>query len=446
MFEKRVVRGNTYSQYMVATSEVEEAPMQVSRLDRTRGNRMENRSFGDEREKFKDDLKMTELVVSPPPGCKFKQAFTCENVETETDLPPCHDAMTQTEWIIEKKIPDLSMPVYTGVEKETQIYPSDNLFDFDYESEPVVQVLVSRCLEESVIEVCEEEELRTLKERQDLITRETQQQHKEWQDLQSKEQEKHRLHEQFMLRKRRQKSDMIDVHQHMVSRVYSKRFIEDVSSAAFEILDNMCMFMDEKEKEIKQNFLPWLLDETLKCSKQDRSYTRFIDKLVASVDQECVKVHKVVVSTENDVRRTQREEEARLAKEKADAKAAKLAWKVQRRLDRRLFHLQNEIIEKIINKADNDQDIINISDFDGSDADGLKTVGFRGGLTGEFCRLILQLEREGRLPAKYNFDDPEDLMNLFNSVYREFISDGWTFTIGLKPEFEQNLAYALGEF
>jgi hypothetical protein len=167
---------------------------------------------------------------------------------------------------------------------------------------------------------------------------------------------------------------------------------------------------------------------------------------VVSVDQKCVKVHNDVVFKENEVRRIQRKEEARMAKEKTDAKAAKLAWKVQRRLDRRLFHLQNEIIEKIINKADNDQDIINISDFDGNDADGLKTVGFRGGVIGEFCRLILQLEREGRIPAKYNFDEEEDLLTLFNSVYREFISDGWTFTIGLKPEFEQNVAYALGEF
>lgn len=41
-----------------------------------------------------------------------------------------------------------------------------------------------------------------------------------------------------------------------------------------------------------------------------------------------------------------------------------------------------------MDKADHDQDIVNISDFDGSDADGLKTVGFRGGVIGEFCRVI----------------------------------------------------------
>lgn len=34
MFEKRVVRGNTYSQYMVANSEVEEAPIQNNRRNK----------------------------------------------------------------------------------------------------------------------------------------------------------------------------------------------------------------------------------------------------------------------------------------------------------------------------------------------------------------------------------------------------------------------------
>jgi hypothetical protein len=182
---------------------------------------------------------------------------------------------------------------------------------------------------------------------------------------------------------------MIDVHQHMVSRVYSKRFVEDVSSAAFEILDNMCMFMDEREKDIKVNFMPWLVEEALNYSKKDKGYTKVIDGILTNVDQECVNIHKKIVHDENEVRRIQREEEERIAREKAEAKAAKLAWKIQRRVDRRLYHLQNEIIEKFVNKADHDQDIVNISDFDGSDADGLKTVGFRGGVIGEFCRVIL---------------------------------------------------------
>lgn len=101
----------------------------------------------------------------------------------------------------------------------------------------------------------------------------------------------------------------------------------------------MCMFMDEQEKDIKVNFLPWLVEETLDCAKKDRGYTQLINKMVSSSDNRCVEVHKTIVHTENEARRIQREEEERIAREKAEAKAAKLAWKIQRRVDRRLFHL-----------------------------------------------------------------------------------------------------------
>ena len=119
MFEKRVVRGNTYSQYMVATSEVEEAPLQRARQRRNPIKRNTNNSFDDNRDHESADYNYRGMTLAPPEGCSFAESYTCENVETETDLPPCHDATTQTEWIIEKIIPDLSMPVYTGVEKET---------------------------------------------------------------------------------------------------------------------------------------------------------------------------------------------------------------------------------------------------------------------------------------------------------------------------------------
>lgn len=71
--------------------------------------------------------------------------------------------------MIEKVIPDLSLPVYTGIDKETQIYEGDSLFDFDYEAEPLLQVLMTRILEESQIEVMEEEELKEMKERQEYL-------------------------------------------------------------------------------------------------------------------------------------------------------------------------------------------------------------------------------------------------------------------------------------
>lgn len=86
------------------------------------------------------------MTYSPRGGSKRKhvEVFTDDMIDKLTDLPPYHDIETQTEFIIEKPLPDLSMPVYTGIPKETQIYPDENLFDFDYEAEPLLQVLLTR--------------------------------------------------------------------------------------------------------------------------------------------------------------------------------------------------------------------------------------------------------------------------------------------------------------
>ena len=68
--------------------------------------------------------------------------------------------------------------------KETQIWDGD-LFDFDYEVEPILQVLLGKTLEHSRMEVLEEEELKMMKQQQE-----------HYQNLKKSEMEKvHRLEE-----------------------------------------------------------------------------------------------------------------------------------------------------------------------------------------------------------------------------------------------------------
>merc|ERR1719440_863257 len=58
------------------------------------------------------------------------------------------------------------MPPKIGVDIETQILAGD-LFDFDKEVEPVLEVVVGKTLEQSMMEVLEEEELESLRRHQE---------------------------------------------------------------------------------------------------------------------------------------------------------------------------------------------------------------------------------------------------------------------------------------
>lgn len=171
MFEPRVVRGNTYSAYVVSK---EDELLYKSNQSKPAANKaVHNRNLD---AKLQNSFNQTSeadtttgSVVKPPPGKSFAGCYVEEQLLYETDLPPIHDATTQTEFIIEKEIPDLSMPVYKGINKETQIYPGEPPFDFNYEAEPLVQVLMTRILEESRIEVLEEQELLAMKKRQEFL-------------------------------------------------------------------------------------------------------------------------------------------------------------------------------------------------------------------------------------------------------------------------------------
>ena len=87
--------------------------------------------------------------------------------EILSDKPAMFEQETQTELLLNK--PASNKPIMKNLSVEsktvsTQIYDEDNLFDFDEEVEPILTVLITRCLEQSRMEVLEEEEVRILKE------------------------------------------------------------------------------------------------------------------------------------------------------------------------------------------------------------------------------------------------------------------------------------------
>lgn len=96
--------------------------------------------------------------------------------------PPVTDVCTQTDLFVERPLSPFYVPAKTGADVETQIYPGDvskdykvqnnfkllyfQLFDFDMEVQPILEVLVGKTVEQALIEVLEEEELAALREQQ----------------------------------------------------------------------------------------------------------------------------------------------------------------------------------------------------------------------------------------------------------------------------------------
>ncbi|CAK1603733.1 unnamed protein product [Parnassius mnemosyne] len=71
----------------------------------------------------------------------------------------------QTDLFLDRPATPIYVPAKTGADAYTQIYPGD-LFDFDLEVQPILEVLVGKTTEQALAEVAQEEELETLREQQ----------------------------------------------------------------------------------------------------------------------------------------------------------------------------------------------------------------------------------------------------------------------------------------
>jgi len=65
---------------------------------------------------------------------------------------PEGEAETQTDAFLDRPATPLFVAQKSGTDAETQIAPGD-LFDFDFEVEPLLEVLVGKTLEQGLLEV-----------------------------------------------------------------------------------------------------------------------------------------------------------------------------------------------------------------------------------------------------------------------------------------------------
>ena len=275
MFEKRVVRGNTHSAFALSKEDeflykLNQQPPKQPGARQLVDSRVHNVRAA--HQTFVSHAADADLSANwgekPPAGKEYKAAYTEEQLLYETDLPSHHDAVTQTDFVIEKEIPDLAMPVYSGVDKETQIYPNEPPFDFDYEAEPLLQVLLTRVLEESRVEVLEEEELAAMRQRQAHLASHKAAVKARLNELEQRERaavEQNVLSAHQKLLKQRElekKRAVVETHRQLLARAFAKQLLRDVPRDAFGILEAQGLFEDEPLRDLRADFLPWLYAET----------------------------------------------------------------------------------------------------------------------------------------------------------------------------------------
>lgn len=241
MWDRRVVRGNTYAAQIITTAD----PNEMSQLKPTRDQNSQ------------EDHEFRVPTPDPVPGRTHVDIQTEAYLEEVSDKVAEHNVETQTDEFLDRPASPLFVPIKTGVDAGTQILEGD-LFDFELEVEPILDVLVGKTLEQSIMEVMEEEELAELRAHQEEFVQLRNAELAETQRMEEAERRKFDEKER-RIKEERARLDKEKVLKEKVSAAaFAKNYMAGIESSVLDKLSKMAYFYDPVEREVETEFLPWI--------------------------------------------------------------------------------------------------------------------------------------------------------------------------------------------
>ncbi|XP_013871177.1 radial spoke head protein 3 homolog [Austrofundulus limnaeus] len=289
MYDPRVVRGNTYAQHIIPI------PPQPDLAEIQRQQAIRKRAIARKRALEQQRLRLR--TPEPLQGRKHIDVQTDLYLEELSTVIVAADTECQTDEFLDRPATPLFIPAKSGKDAETQIEEGE-LFDFDVEVQPILEVLVGKTLEQSLLEVMEEEELACLKAQQRAFLELRNNELAEVQRLQEQErrrteEKKHRIAQQREVLKQER-----EVAEKITARVYCQQYLAGLLPAVFSSLRDRGYFYDPVERDIEMNFLPRLMAKVHNNLEKSNTCRELLDTLINEVTQQRLEVK--YLETESD--------------------------------------------------------------------------------------------------------------------------------------------------
>lgn len=323
MHDRRVVRGNTYASLVMPQQDMAEVQKQreAQRRRIMRANQTRQR------------------VGTPEPvfGRKHIDIQTDSYLEELTERTVEFEAETQTDFLLDRPPSPLFMPAKVGHDIATQVLDGE-LFDFDREVEPVLEVLTGKTLEQSMMEVLEEEELESILRHQEEFEQRRNAELLEVQRMESAERRRTDEMDRRMQQTRAQKEQDQQVMQKVLSRSMARRYLGGFKERALQTLLDMGCFQNSVQMAVEANFVPWLMESV----QQELDCTRRNQKVLEDAISCCVETR--VTNHANAMKKEQERivalEQAELRMRAEKEEAARLAILEEERIKREAEQLK----------------------------------------------------------------------------------------------------------
>ncbi|KAF5269178.1 hypothetical protein FQR65_LT02478 [Abscondita terminalis] len=308
MFDKRIARGSNFAHPMqtlpkwnpnfayaktLSNNKQGEAESAAARAAEARRRALARRKAQ------KQQIRGAQLRIgSPPPvpGRRHEPIQTDLYLEEIFDNAPVVDTCTQTDLFLQRPVSPLYVPAKTGKDVGTQICPGD-LFDFDMEVQPILEVLVGKTIEQGLIEVLEEEELAALREQQRrfLETRAA-----ETAEAQRIEERERRLQDEKRRRMKDFEEGLIiqkEMEERIAAAVLMQGYMADLLPSVLEGLEEEGFLTDNIKKDVDESFMPWLMKEVTNELQEMVSSRDVLLDIVREILENRAELYKALYAT-----------------------------------------------------------------------------------------------------------------------------------------------------
>lgn len=235
MFDKRVVRGNTYAARIL--------PAETGMTD----TKKSTGSAGTKRRTQRAPPRTPDAVD----GRKHIDIQTDAYLEELTDTVPEVDNGTQTDAFLDRPPTPLFVPQKTGLDATTQIENGD-LFDFNFEVEPILEVLVGKVLEQGLMEVLEEEELAAMRSHQEHFEQIRNAELVATQRMEAAESRKIEEKERRLAQERERVERERVVREKVAAATFSRGYLSGIITSVFDQLQSSGHFFDPVLREVEE--------------------------------------------------------------------------------------------------------------------------------------------------------------------------------------------------
>ena len=271
-FDKRVVRGNTYAAQIAEASFL---PLtQTQKLNKTNAAKPVGRAANSAARR-----RLQGQAEVPVSGRTHMMVQTDDYLEELVDQIFEQDSGTQTEALEELPVPPIFMPKPVGEDVGTTIEEGE-LFDFELAVEPLLEVIVGKALEQSLMEVLEEQEIASLKQHRESFEQERNQILAETQRMEAHSLRHHAEKERRLQQERQRLEAEKDLARKAAARTAAKAFMANLQGNVVTALQDAGHLYDPVLKQVDGIFMPWLLESVAGKLTQVQTAREATDELI----------------------------------------------------------------------------------------------------------------------------------------------------------------------